>query len=328
MKVEEILKSITPEVKEREIEKIQNVKLPAELQKWVKEYEKVGERDEFFWKFIYKINQIIKPFKIPDKYYNLDIKFLIIIFIIIADDIADRTKNEKFLNEIIKISYNEKHLSVINAQFNKKEKRYLKFAVKLWIHIEKIVKKYPRYDEFKSILDYDIKQTLNAMSYACLINNNPYLINKTEYWLYSPHSLQSMVDCTLDLMCCSKFDINELSKVREIFWNAQKMARISNCLGSWRRELTNGDFSSSVVVYFLSSDSINIRDLFKKDKQSIIDEINRSDIKNELLKEWQKCYDNVNFLCKKNKLIKSEKFLLQLENFLLIYVAVEKCYNY
>lgn len=325
MKVEEILKGITPEVKKREIEKIQKVELPAELQKWVKEYEKVGERDEFFWKFIYEINQIIEPFKIPDKYCNSDVKFLIIIFIILVDDIADKTKNEKLLNEIIKVPHNK--ISTINIQFNKKEKKYLRFAIKLWNYIERMIKKYPRYNEFKIVLDYDIKQTLNAMNYTYLINNNPHLINKVEYWLYSPHSLQGMIDCTLDLMCCSKFDINESSKVREIFWNAQKMARISNCLSSWKKELISGDFSSSVVVYFLSSNSANIGKLIKKNRQSIIGEINRSGIENELLKEWQKCYDDVDFLCGRVKLIKSRDFLLQLEKFLLMHIAVEKYYN-
>ena len=325
MKVEEILKGITPEVKKREIEKIQKVKLPVELQKWVEEYEKVGERNEFFWKFMYEINQTIKPFKIPDEYCNSDVKFLIIIFIILVDDIADRTKNEKLLNEIIKIPHNK--LLTINIRFNKKEKRCLRFAIELWNYIEKIIKKYPRYDEFKSVLDYDIKQTLNAMSYTCLINNNPYLINKIEYWLYSPHSLQGMIDCTLDLMCCSKFNISEAGKAREIFWNAQKMARISNCLGSWKKELTNGDFSSSVVVYFLSSNPVNIGKLIKKSKKSIISEINRSSIENELLREWQKCHDDVNFLCERVKLIRTRDFLLQLEKFLLMHVAVEEYYN-
>ena len=40
--VSSVLRQITPERTEREIEKIKNVKLPLELQKWVKEDEAAG----------------------------------------------------------------------------------------------------------------------------------------------------------------------------------------------------------------------------------------------------------------------------------------------
>ncbi|PIR90403.1 hypothetical protein COS93_01555 [bacterium (Candidatus Gribaldobacteria) CG07_land_8_20_14_0_80_33_18] len=323
MIIEKILKQLTPERVKKEIETVQKIKLPPELQKWVRKYEKVGKRSEFFWKFIYQIYRIIKPFNLSAIYQNsiIEIKFLIVMFIILLDDIADKTRNKTLLNELLKIP-----LGWINIKFNRlnqKEKIYLTITINLWDYIKKTISKYPRYKEFKDIFNYDINQTLNAMKYSYLINEYPYLINKTEYWLYSPHTLQGMINCTLDLMCLSKFNIRELGRVREIFWRGQKMARISNCLSTWERELNERDLTSGIFVYSLSSGLLDV-DIKNLNKKNIIAKINHSKIEGDLKKEWQQCYDEINYLCRKIKSINSTTVLGQLEKLLLIYLIAEK----
>jgi len=79
MIIEKILKQLTPERIKKEIEAVKAVGLPPELQKWVKEYEKVGDRDEYVWKWLYRTANIsILP--LVDENYRkslANIKFLI-----------------------------------------------------------------------------------------------------------------------------------------------------------------------------------------------------------------------------------------------------------
>jgi len=45
--IKEILKQLTPEKVKSENKKILKIKLPPEIEKWVKEYEKVGKRNNY-----------------------------------------------------------------------------------------------------------------------------------------------------------------------------------------------------------------------------------------------------------------------------------------
>ena len=103
MKAEQILKSITPEVKKKQMEKINKVKLPEELQRLVKEYKKVGgERNYFIWKWIYNILKIVTLSTVERKYKKSAIKtkFLMIMFVVLIDDIADKNGDYKLLKEL------------------------------------------------------------------------------------------------------------------------------------------------------------------------------------------------------------------------------------
>jgi len=319
--ISRILKKLTPERIKKEIEAIQAIKLPPELQKWVREYEKVGERDEFFWKWLYGANQIIVFPSVPKQYQKSlrKIKVLFNMFLTLLDDPADKSSNKKLLNELLKIPFNKNYIKFNNL--NQKEKKYLKFTIKLWNYIKTKMRKYPKYKEFKNIFDYDVVQLLNAMKYAWLVNKNPYLINETEYRIYLSHNMQAIIDLDFDLMCLPEFNLKKLGIFRKIAWEAQNMARIGNWISTWKREVKENDFTSGVFAYGIDKGIINPEQLVKKKNiEQIIKQMEESNAESYFLKGWMKSYKKIKNLGPQIKSINIEIFLSELERLLFLHL--------
>lgn len=317
-----ILKELTPERIKKEIEVIQKVKLPPELQKWMREYEKVGERNEFIWKWIYSVSQIV-AFPISEEQYKeslFEIKTsVLVIFGILLNDVADKFKNRYLLNELLKSIFFEKNMQL--AYLNQKEKKYLLFTNKFWNSTLSKIKQYPRYKELKDVFNYDILQILVANQYDYLVSKHNYLVNKTEDWLYPPHTMGGMICGILDILCSPKFDIRELNTIREITWEAQKMARIGNWISTWEREIDESDFTSIVFICAIDRGLLTISDLKIGNRDKIVEKIKDSKIERNILKIWDESYKKINKLCKRIKSADVKKFPLGLKKLLILEVS-------
>jgi len=324
MVIKKILKKLTPERVKKEIEAAQKIKLPPDLQKWVKEYEKVGERDRFFWKWLYQANQLI-VFPGTAKKYQKSLratKTLFNMFLALLDDVADRTRNKKLLNELLKIPFEADYIKTF--YLNNKERKYLKFAKKLWIQIGSNIKIYPKYKNLKEIFGYDVTQMLNAMKYANLVNKNPYLINETEYWIYLSHNMQAIINLTLDLMCSLKFDFKKLGLLREIAWESQKMARVGNWVSTWEREIKEKDFTSGIFAYAIQRRVIAPEELSQhKNISSVMMRVKRLNLNIEktLFKEWEKSYKKIGALGRQMGLKNIKIFQRGLERLLFMHLS-------
>ncbi len=228
-------------------------------------------------------------------------------FIILIDDTVDRRKDKRLLNELLKIPFLGNCISYKNL--NKEEKEHLDYTIKVWRKMENFARACLRYSEFEEIFKYDIAQIINALKYDYLINKHHFLINETEYWRYSPNTMQIIAAMTLDLMCLSKFNRCELGAVREFIWEAQKMGRIANCLSTWEREIKENDFTSSVIAYALKAGILSVNELKKKNQTEIIKKIKMAGIEKYLLKDWEGCYLNIFRSSKKIKSINFNEFI-------------------
>ncbi len=302
--VSKILKQLTPKRIKKEIERIKEIKLSTELQRLVVEYEKVGHRKDFIWKWTNLLTEKLTPDCLSSGYKEsvLAAKLSSIIINAMIDDIADEKKNKKMWEASLNMFFFKEQYQKDIKKFKGENENYLILIEKIRIFLIEKIQKYPRYEEFKEIFLYDYWQFFNATYYGYLINKNINLINLSECKIYFPPNMQIMVLLTIDLMASPKFKASELGIVRDMFWKIQTMGRIGNSTTTFIREIDENDFSSDIFAYMISSGFLKREDLKKENKKELIKKINKVKASKQMLIEWEKNYQEIQ---KYKKIIKS-----------------------
>lgn len=310
-----ILRELTPERIKKEIEEVKKVELPAELQKWVEEYEKAGgKRNNKIWLFVYQVINKAFPYVAYNQKYKqdiLEVKFLFSMFTIIVDDIADEKGDDVLLGRVVKFLFYDTSKEDI-----KKIDKLSFLAFSIVKQIYKKIEPFPFFNDFKDLLKFEIIQIVNSMKFSILANKNRFLISEIDFWNFFPCAMQIMLYAIFELMCVSKkVALVDLKKAREIILIAQKMGRVGNWISTWEREINEKDFTSMVFVYALKQGVIKIDDLEKKGVEKII---KKSDIEKNIFKEWNSFYKNINNVKNKNNIIKIKDLSRKLKKLLIL----------
>lgn len=324
--IAEFLKELTPDKMDQINRALKDIVLPKSFSYWVDRYNVIGEesRNEYFWRWLYRVVQTITLPEVPQelKSFVWETKIMIIYFVTLFDDVSDKkgVRHEKLLNDLLGIPFHEKELN-LNEQSHK-NKNHALLVGDTWNEIQERVSQLPRYSYFSNILEYDVRQLLNAMRYSFLVNNQPEFINSVEYKAYLPHNMQAIISLDVDLMSLDKFNSNDLGTFREIAWGAQNMARIGNWISTWEREADEGDYTSIVFASALEKRILTSEDLVSMDKKIMIEKIKNSNVEKEALKEWQHNYD---WIAKKAKILSSsldiDTFLIKLKQLLAYHLS-------
>lgn len=101
----------------------------------------------------------------------------------------------------------------------------------------------------------------------------------------------------IDLLHSPTFETGELSSLRRLLWNAQRMARIGNWITTWERELAEEDFSSGVVVSALEGRIVTEQELtaFRSNRSAdergaIVERIRDRGVEDALMDRWREAY--------------------------------------
>jgi transketolase C-terminal domain/subunit len=218
------------------------------IEHWVAEYEKVGSRDLYLWRWcLHGLNLTTLSCVAPElRAHVCDTKLLSVILCVLLDDVADQHGGSALLAALLEMAC----CGVCPSwqDLNAIEKKHGEIARSVWETYWSRIASYPQYVAFEPVLRYDLSQFFNTMRYSHLVNGRPYLLNMAEHDLYTPHNMMMVSFATLDLMCSPGFPRADVGPLREAIWHAQCMGRIGNLLSTWKRELANHDFTSGVFA--------------------------------------------------------------------------------
>ncbi len=271
-------------------DRIQRTELPEPVATLADEYDRLfEERDRFLWQWIHSLFPEFTLSSVAPAHaeHVRTQKTVLTMFVTVLDDLAEHHGDQRTFEEARRLIRNpaavdHSRVAVSDAQFA--------FIERLWRTFETGLGDAPRGDEFADILEYDLRQTMNAMEYGAVVNDNPRIANLSGAERYGAHNMVMFPYADVDLMYSPRFDLEEFGTLRDLLWDLQEMARIGNWLTTWEREVREGDYTAGVVVLALQEGIVSSEDIRCDDGEAVIDAIKRRNLEQRFRDRWSEHY--------------------------------------
>ena len=272
---------------------IEEHSLPDNLSAIADKYDDVvGIRDQFLWKWFHFLSPYFRLSTVGERYAEKvqNDKSLLTFYVTLLDDLVDERNDQTTFEEAAKLPFTHH-----SADFDRSgvDGECLELAADVWNELQRSLRVAPRFREYVDLFYFDLRQTLNAVRYAYVVNNHPYSANMTEAYAHSSHNMVMLAFSDVELMHSPGFNREEFGALRTSLWKAQRMARIGNWVSTWERELAEGDFTSGVVTYAYEEGIItdeDLRCLWANPTEDVIDPVRRrveeNDVRGAFLDQW------------------------------------------
>ena len=275
----------------RIIQQLSSESIPAEIEPLVEHYASVTEdRDQLLWKWLWHVFPEFRLSSVPDRHARAtrSAKFCFSVFMTVLDDVSERHRDRPTFNQARKIPFENGH----HAGDSRADPELIELMEHAWELTDEYLDQGPNRDRFKELSEFDLRQSINTMDYNRLINEGPELASPGGVDRYDTHNMLLFLYVDIDLMFSPMFDSSELATLRELTWDAQKLARIGNWVTTWERELAEDDYTSKVIVEAIDRGLVTQSELESETvlDQIIIDRIRNSSIERDLLCSWNDIY--------------------------------------
>jgi len=266
-------------------EQVGSIQLPSTVETYADRYERVvGLRDRFLWQWIYNLFDDITLSSVPaeERAAVKRQKTLLTIFITTLDDLGETNRNEATFERVRRVPF-QSHGNDSDATTDTDDELD-SFLVDLWTAFEDELTIAPRYERFGDVFEYDLRQSINAIAYSSLLNDNKAIANLAEIQQYDTHNMTMFPFAGVDLMHSLGFDCSELGTLRSLLLDLQQIARIGNWLVTWERELAEGDCSSGIIVRALQCGLVTPAEIERGD-EDLLDRLRRAGVEAEFLRK-------------------------------------------
>src|SRR5262249_7562549 len=155
--------------------------LSPTVESWVRAYSRVGTRQRYLWKWCrHGVDLTILPC-VPAHLaeHVSDTKLLSIILCVLFDDVADQHGSGRLLRTMLEIT--REGVPPDLSGFGEREALLADTTWNFWRDYAARTQSYPYHDIFAELLNYDLTQFFNTMSYSQLLNRQLPLLNLAEH---------------------------------------------------------------------------------------------------------------------------------------------------
>jgi hypothetical protein len=197
-------------------------------------------------------------------------KNLATLFTVLVDDVADKYKDRKLLNEISIVPY-EEEIGVLMVS-EKSENSPLSLAREAWKEILSYLKTGPLFHQYKDLLHFDIGELIQCQRYNYSINITPSLCNCEEYLAYGTHNFNVKPHMTMDLIFSPEFDKDELSSFRTALHHIQIAIQLVNDVYTIEREINDEvSFGNYATIYTMENNIIDLKEVYDDNAYEVIE---------------------------------------------------------
>ncbi len=174
------------------------------------------------------------------------------IFITLMDDFADRPDMQNTL--LLENLYEQRFITtkkntyfdIDASELHAFDKKTLQFGQFIFEKLKNNLVKTTHYDQYKTILDFDLQQIYNCNRYFQLASCYPTILNKYEVTYLSAFNMGMVMAGHIDLLASPNFNAAEMSIIREFLHHAQRFGKLCNNEATFTRELRENDYKNEL----------------------------------------------------------------------------------
>lgn len=291
--VEDLGLEFDEEIETRILDEVERAALPPSIKDIVQDDGVLGDRNLFTWKWLWYI--FCEPLTlscVADEYEQeaYEAKTLMSIYITLVDDIGEQLDDKTTFWELAKTAYPE---TEPDWERDDIDTDYVHSIRRVWTELMDRLQSAPRFEEFREMFMFNLRQNVQAMEYAQRSANSPALMNPAEAWHYDTQAIGLYLFWGVDLMYSPAFEMDDFRTFRKLVYQLQHMWRLGNWIITWEREAHEHDYSAGIFVEAIDQGIVDETDLKQLengelDPERLIGRIEVSGIVEQFIADWQR----------------------------------------